>query len=500
MHVDWDGRRLRIEVDDVAQLAIDVDGVFFDRRDVVAGVAEFRFPCSPSGRRWLSVAVRAGRDGALLTSDPIVIVIGTTGVADVAPNTAALPALLPTDADGLLPYGNDAMAQPVAVVVPVYNAVEAAEACIESVLRHTQGRWRLIVIDDASTDLAVGAMLARYSGRHGISVLRNDVNRGFTATANRGIQVAGNADVVLLNADAQVSANWLVGLRRVACSRVDVASVTAVSDNAGAFSVPELEQVNGLPPGWSFDDAARTLWNGAGLAYPALPTGNGFCMYLRRAAIDAVGMLDEAAFPQGYGEENDWSQRAEAVGWLHLVAGNVLVRHLRSQSFGDQRRQQLGEAGMAVLRQRWPGYEAAVGATLWSFERRVLDWRVRRLYAMPSPTAWRHLWLGDRPPTAAPTHGSDEIWYAIAADGCLSLFAPIDGEWRIVTEATAQVAGIAATSAGHRQALWDWTQRFGFTRIVNAAVEAHPVGVTAMLARLGVDVFDDAAMRPVMPG
>ena len=36
---------------------------------------------------------------------------------------------------------------------------------------------------------------------------------------------------------------------------------------------------------------------------------------------------------------------------------------------------------MAVLRERYPDYENAVGATLWSFERRVLDWRVRRIYS-----------------------------------------------------------------------------------------------------------------------
>jgi hypothetical protein len=36
---------------------------------------------------------------------------------------------------------------------------------------------------------------------------------------------------------------------------------------------------------------------------------------------------------------------------------------------------------MAVLRQRYPDYEDKVGATLFSFDRRVLDYRVRRIYA-----------------------------------------------------------------------------------------------------------------------
>jgi hypothetical protein len=36
---------------------------------------------------------------------------------------------------------------------------------------------------------------------------------------------------------------------------------------------------------------------------------------------------------------------------------------------------------MEVLRERWPNYENDVAATLYSYERRVLDWRVRRIFA-----------------------------------------------------------------------------------------------------------------------
>ena len=147
----------------------------------------------------------------------------------------------------------------------------------------------------ASPDSAIAPLLARYASREGIAVLRNESNRGFTATANRGITEAGRADVVLLNADTEVGPNWLTGLSRAAVSGAEVATVTAVSDNAGAFSVPELERENAWPSCWTFEQAARALWHGASTAYPELPTGNGFCMYIRRAVIDEVGALDEAA-------------------------------------------------------------------------------------------------------------------------------------------------------------------------------------------------------------
>ena len=171
-----------------------------------------------------------------------------------------------------------------------------------------------------------------------------------------------------------------------------------MSDNAGAFSVPELDRENALPANWSVADTARLLWQTAGLEYPELPTGNAFCMYIRRSVIDAIGALDEAAFPQGYGEENDFCQRASARGFKHVIAGNVFVHHERSRSFGPERRAALGIAGMAVLRERWPHYEADVGASLYSFERRVLDWRVRRAFAdAAAPPCRRVLRMGGEP-------------------------------------------------------------------------------------------------------
>ena len=97
--------------------------------------------------------------------------------------------------------------------------------------------------------------------------------------------------------------------------------------------------------------------------------------------LDRVGVLDAVAFPSGYGEENDLCQRGEQVGLRHVIAGNVLVHHERSASFGDARRAALGAQGMQVLRSRYPDYEDKVGATLFSFARRVLDYRVRRIYA-----------------------------------------------------------------------------------------------------------------------
>ena len=41
----------------------------------------------------------------------------------------------------------------------------------------------------------------------------------------------------------------------------------------------------------------------------AVPTTVGFCLYVRRAALDQIGGFDAEAFGRGYGEENDFCMR-----------------------------------------------------------------------------------------------------------------------------------------------------------------------------------------------
>ncbi|MGH8121886.1 MAG: glycosyltransferase family 2 protein, partial [Rudaea sp.] len=193
--------------------------------------------------------------------------------------------------------------------------------------------------------------------------------------------LAGDADVVLLNSDTEVGPRWLSALKLAAYADDSVGTVTAVSDNAGAFSVPELEHYCPIPARWELLQAQRAVLQQAGLRYPQLPTGNGFCMYIKRAVLARIGAMDEVAFPVGFGEENDFCQRAERAGYRNIIAGNVLVHHQRSASFGDARRAELGAHGMQVLRERYPDYENEIAATLHSFARRALDYRIRRAYA-----------------------------------------------------------------------------------------------------------------------
>src|SRR5690348_14711749 len=196
---------------------------------------------------------------------------------------------------------------PIDIVVPVYNAPDDLARCIDSVLAHTRGDYRLIVIDDASPDPAVRAFLGTLDARRlpQLVLLGNERNLGFTLNANRGIGAARrDADVVLLNSDTVVTSGWLDALARCAASDAAIGTITPFSNNAEICSLPRFCENNRWPPSRDTEMMVRALARAAVPTYPDLPTGVGFCLYLRRRLIDAIGVFDPV-FGLGYGEEND---------------------------------------------------------------------------------------------------------------------------------------------------------------------------------------------------
>ena len=180
-------------------------------------------------------------------------------------------------------------------------------------------------------------------------------NLGFTLTANRGIEIARpEADIVLLNSDTEVTPGWLEALARCAGTDPAIGTVTPFSNNAEICSLPRFCENNAWPPDRDPALMVRALELAAVPTYPELPTGVGFCLYIRRALIKAIGALDPV-FGVGYGEENDLCMRAAAAGWRNVLCEDAFVMHLGAGSFGD-RRGDLVERNMRILLERHPHY------------------------------------------------------------------------------------------------------------------------------------------------
>lgn len=223
------------------------------------------------------------------------------------------------------------------VIIPVYNAYDAVKECIESVLKNTDfKKAHLILIDDKSPDERIVPMLEGYAKKNKdkITLLLNKENLGFVGTVNRGMKYSKN-DVLLLNSDTEVPKGWLDGIMGCAYSDPMIATVTPLSNNATLASVPKMFQPNLIPNGMSLEQMAKVVKECSLREYPEIPTAHGFCMYIKRVALDTVGFFDEEAFGKGYGEENDFSFRCFEYGYRNVLCDDVYVLHKESQSFLD---------------------------------------------------------------------------------------------------------------------------------------------------------------------
>jgi O-antigen biosynthesis protein len=216
---------------------------------------------------------------------------------------------------------------PIDVVVPAYRGEAETRRAIESVLAaRTERAFELTVIDDAGPEPALAEWLRRQSGRFTLRV--HAANRGFVATANEGFALHPDRDVVLLNSDTEVADGWLDRLAAHAQADAGIGTLTPFSNNATLCSYPRTLQDNALPAGETTAslDAAFAAANAGRRA--DIVTGVGFCLYVTRRCLEAIGAFDEARYGAGYGEEVDFCMRAARAGLRNAIAADVFVRHV----------------------------------------------------------------------------------------------------------------------------------------------------------------------------
>lgn len=312
------------------------------------------------------------------------------------------------------------------IVVCVHDALDDVQRCLAAVRRHTAPPYRLVVVDDGSAAPTADWLRADAAAHPGTVLLRADAAGGYTRAANRGLRhalahpwaagrdarradgapdargddpradepsaAAGAADaVVFLNSDTVVTPGWLDRLAACAASDPAIGLVGPLSNAATYQSVPEVKAgedwaANPLPDGIDADRLAELIAADSARLYPRVPFLNGFCLFVKRAVVDAIGAFDEDAFGAGYGEENDYALRARAAGWQLAVADDAFVYHAASRSYSHERRRPLVErAGRALVEKHG---ESAVAAGVAALEdHRVLAGIGARVAYLPD--RWR---------------------------------------------------------------------------------------------------------------
>lgn len=248
------------------------------------------------------------------------------------------------------------------IIVPVYRGLAETRCCLESVLSQPQqSPYALVIVDDASPEPELVAYLDQLAARQSITLLRQERNAGFVAAINRGLALHPARDAVLLNSDTEVNGNWLDRLAHCAHADPRTGTVTPFSNNATICSYPRFCEENPLPAGLTLAEIDDLFQRANKSRWLEIPTGVGFCLYVRRDCLAEIGGFDESRFGLGYGEENDFCMRAAKAGWRHQLCADTFVYHIGSVSFSEKA-EALRTRAQATLLALHPDYPARIQA------------------------------------------------------------------------------------------------------------------------------------------
>jgi hypothetical protein len=221
-------------------------------------------------------------------------------------------------------------------VVLSWNGREDTLRCLESLIAVEHADIGLVCVDNGSSDGSVEAVSERFPT---VVLIEAGENLGYAGGNNLGLRhaLANGADwVMLVNNDATVAPDVIEGFERAVSEHPGVGILAGKVYFAerpetiwfAGQRVSELLGYSGRPRGYGRPD---------GPSYSAIePTGRavGALMAISRAAIEAVGPLDEDLF--AYVEDVDWALRVRGAGMEVLFAPGARAWHRVSASTGGE--------------------------------------------------------------------------------------------------------------------------------------------------------------------
>jgi GT2 family glycosyltransferase/glycosyltransferase involved in cell wall biosynthesis len=208
----------------------------------------------------------------------------------------------------------------VSIIIPVYNALEYARQCLESVYRAASSvQFEVIVVNNGSAPDVARWLSSEIPRREGLSVLSFDRPLGFARAVNEGARKAQRDFLVLLNSDSAVTDGWLDRLVEAMRTDAGIGIVSPVSNHCG----PGPQLVSGQPeagaPHRLIEEPRRLFF---------------FCVMIRRELWESLGGLDEI-YQLGTYEDDDFCLRARMAGWSLVVDPGVFVFNHASKTFEE---------------------------------------------------------------------------------------------------------------------------------------------------------------------
>lgn len=239
------------------------------------------------------------------------------------------------------------MEKSVDIVIVNYNTKEYLRDCIESIHRNTRYPYRLIIIDNQSTDGSLNYL--RELRRQGHRVLFNRENLGCAKAWNQGIRLGQGEYILLLNPDTLLTSGWLTQM--VACAESD--PQIAVVGNK------QVDQRGRILHAGLVEEAGKAVFRGAGERDQPGKFAQvcdcidvcGACYLIKRQLLAKIGYFDERFFL--YAEETDYSLRARKLGY-RVVYCPVTITHFKDGApISPEERQRLHQQSCRLFDEKW---------------------------------------------------------------------------------------------------------------------------------------------------
>lgn len=201
------------------------------------------------------------------------------------------------------------------IVIVSYNVRGYLENCLQSVSRALEDiEGEVFVVDNHSDDDSVETVRTQYPW---VRLIENQENMGFSRANNIAIREARGEYVLLLNPDTIVEETTLREVLRFMDEHLKAGGAGVMMHNADGSLAPESRRA--LPTPWvsclkmlGFTKRyymSHLPWDQPG----RIEVISGAFCFLRKKALDEVGLLDEDFFM--YGEDIDLSYRLLKGGW-----------------------------------------------------------------------------------------------------------------------------------------------------------------------------------------
>ena len=219
------------------------------------------------------------------------------------------------------------------IVIPNINGKGWLKDSIESVYAQTEQNFRLIVVDNGSTDESLEHARS-YCSRENFTLIENGTNTGFSHAVNQGIALADSEYVVLFNNDAFAQPDWLAQLIAMADAEPRAFAVQSlmirhferdICDDAGDYVTLF---------GWACKRGDGMYWRRYTKPGRIFSACGGASLY-RKSILDEIGLFDELFF--AYFEDVDISWRANSLGYKNLYCPAAKCYHICGATTGAVR-------------------------------------------------------------------------------------------------------------------------------------------------------------------